>query len=261
MRTTASLIRNVHRGGEILRCARETQQWRAVTLAYLGLRNLSYPYSLKLKGLQPLTLTEVSDIWTFWQIFARQVYPLNGLESVIVDAGANVGFFTLLAARQSPNSLVLAIEPSPESYQRLVENVAKNGLTHRVRCLNQGLAGQETLRLMRVGQSRSQVQRLLPPDSDEIAGVAVKTATLESVLRDLRQVDLVKMDIEGGEYEVLLGSSPETLGKIRRLILEYHPDEGSARELLSALQRSGFQLKRDVRNAKGYGLATLDREH
>jgi FkbM family methyltransferase len=261
MRTAASLIRNVHRGSEIFRCAWETDQWRAVTLAYLGVRNLNYPYSLKLKGLEPLTLKEVSDIWTFWQIFARQVYPLTGLESVIVDAGANVGFFTLLAARQARNCKVVAIEPAPESYRRLVENVEKNGLADRVLCLNYGLAGQEESRVMRVGQSRSQVQRLLPRDATEATGSTVQTVTLNSVLRDITFVDMLKMDIEGGEYETLYGSSAETLRKIRRVVLEYHPDEGSSAELLSFLGKNGLTLKHDVHNSKGYGLAIMERKN
>lgn len=259
MRSAASLIRNVHRGGEIISCARETPQWRSVTFAYLGLKDLEYPYQLQLKGLQPVIVTEVSDIWTFWQIFARQVYPLTGLESVVVDAGANVGFFTLLAARQAPKARVFAIEPSPETYRRLLENVEKNQFSNRVRCLNVGLSGREETRLMQVGESRSQVQRLLPRDFDGTVGTAVRTVTLDSVLDDIETVDLLKMDIEGGEYEVLYGVCLETLRKIRKIVLEYHPEEGSTSELLAYLKRSGFEIKNDVHDDEGYGLATLER--
>ncbi len=259
MRPAASLIRNVHRGGEILRCARETGQWRTITAAYLGLRNLTYPYSLELRDLQPLTVQEISDIWTFWQIFAREVYPLSGLESVIVDAGANVGFFTLFAARNCPQARVLAIEPSPETFGRLVENVEKNNFADRVRCLPICLAESEGVRQMKVVRSRSQLQRLLPLSSTDPGAIPVQAMTLGALLSEIPSVDLLKMDIEGGEYEVLLGAGMETLRKIRRLILEYHPDEGAPTELLTHLQLTGFRVKHNAHNTKGYGLATLER--
>ena len=112
---------------------------------------------------------------------------------------------------------------------------------------------------MKVAGSRSQMQRLLPRESNGTVGTAVKTMTLDSVLRDFESVDLLKMDIEGGEYEVLYGSAPETLRKIRRITLEYHPDEGSPAELLAYLKLHGLELVHNVHNAKGYGLATLER--
>jgi hypothetical protein len=72
---------------------------------------------------------------------------------------------------------------------------------------------------------------------------------------------MLKMDIEGGEYETLYGSSAETLRKIRRVVLEYHPDEGSSAELLSFLGKNGLTLKHDVHNSKGYGLAIMERKN
>jgi FkbM family methyltransferase len=257
MRPAGSLLRNIHRTGEIVRCATETSRWGTLTLAYLGMKDLEYPFSLELKGLQPIALKEVSDVWTFWQIFARRVYPLSGWEKVIVDAGANVGFFSLYAARTCPLARILAIEPSSSTYQRLVENVKKSGFGDRVCCLQACLAGSDGQRYLELTNRRSQLQRLLPHDSMPDSGLRVNSVTLNSALQNEVAIDLLKMDIEGSEYEVLHGCSSETLAKIRKVILEFHPDEGSPPELLKFMQRNGFSLESKVENAQGYGLATL----
>lgn len=262
MRNKLAPLWNLHRSVEILRCANETKQWVSLTSAYLGVRDLTYPYPLKIRGMETVDIEEVSDVWAFWQIFLRRVYDVRGNEKFIIDAGANIGFFTLWAARCAPRSKIFAIEPVPATYDRLCENVRRNGLVDRVSCLNVALAGVSELRSVRVGQPRSQAQRVLPSDCNATGGLAkVRTATLAQVFTEhsLTSVDLLKMDIEGGEFETILSSPNETLSRIGRISLEYHPDvEGYTTEhLLSYLRQAGFAVQSDVRNREGYGVALL----
>ena len=263
MRSKLAPLWNIHRSVEILRCVRETDQWLPVTGAYLGFHKLRYPYSLHIRGMQPVILQEVSDVWAFWQIFMRRVYDVAGDEETIVDAGANIGFFTLWAARLAPNSRVFAIEPVPESYRRLCENVNRNGLEHRVTCLNCALGGVAETRMVKVGKARSQAQRVVAFDpKSQVTFASVATETLVNILdnQGIKTIDLLKMDIEGGEYETLFSVPPETLRRIRRVTLEYHPDvEGyTTGQLLTFFQGSGFTLKRNICNREGYGLALLE---
>jgi len=241
----------------------ETSQWLPVTLAYLGIKDLSYPFSLKIRGIEPVTLREDGDLLAFWQIFLRRVYPVRGDEKLIVDAGANIGFFTLFAARKSPHARIFSIEPFPESYQRLCQNVRHNRLDERVTCLNCALGESSETRMMKISGKRSQSRRVIPFDEAKSRDAAtVSTQTLEQVfeLQGIGTVDLLKMDIEGGEYEAFFSTRNEVLRRINSIALEYHPDveNYSTSEILRYLIEAGFKVTHDVPNKEGFGTAHLE---
>lgn len=242
---------------------RETSQWLPVTLAYLGIKELSYPFSLKIRGIEPVTLREDGDLLAFWQIFLRRVYPVRGNEALIVDAGANIGFFTLFAARESPRARIFSIEPFPESYERLCLNVGNNRLDNRVTCINCALGKSSESRMMKLAGKRSQSRRVIAFDKSKSSDAAVvSTRTLEQVLdlQGIARVDFLKMDIEGGEYEAFFSTRNDVLRRINVIALEYHPgvETYSTGEMLSYLEKAGFKVTRDTPNHEGYGMAHLE---
>jgi FkbM family methyltransferase len=262
-RNPLAVLRNINRSHQILRCVRETGQWLPITLAYLGLKDLSYPFSLKIRGLEPVTLKEDGDLLAFWQIFLRRVYPVQGDEEVIVDAGANIGFFTLFAARQSPHARIFSIEPFPESYERLCQNVRNNRLNDRVTSLNCALGKSSETRMMKLSGKRSQSRRVVAFDETKSGdAAAVSTQTIEQVfdLHAITRVDLLKMDIEGGEYEAFFSTRNDVLRRIHSIALEYHPDveNYSTSEMLRYLVEAGFRVTRDIPNHEGFGMAHLE---
>jgi len=243
---------------------RETPQWLPVTLAYLGIKDLAYPFSLKLRGIEPVTLKEDGDLLAFWQIFLRRVYPVRRNETLIVDAGANIGFFTLFAARESPHARIFSIEPFPESYERLCQNVRDNRLDGRVTCLNCALGESSETRMMKLSGKRSQSRRVIAFDETESGdAAAVSTQTLEQIfdLHGITRVDLLKMDIEGGEYETFFSTRDDVLRRIHSIALEYHPDveNYSTSQMLQYLIEAGFRVTRDIPNHEGFGTAHLER--
>jgi FkbM family methyltransferase len=81
--------------------------------------------------------------------------------------------------------------------------------------------------------------------------ITVKAWSLERVLRTVgSSVDLLKMDIEGLEYEVLLSCSPQALGVVERIALEYHDKAVSGThdvsQLSAFLNRNGFSTQLNV---------------
>jgi len=126
---------------EILTCFRETAQWLPATLAYLGVSRLKCPYELRLRSGEVLTLRERTDFVIFWLIFARRHYPVRPSDRVIIDIGANIGLFTLYAAREAPEARIISIEPFPDTCQRLRNLVETNRLTDRVTILNCAVSG------------------------------------------------------------------------------------------------------------------------
>jgi FkbM family methyltransferase len=184
------------------------------------------------------------------RVFQRQLRP----GGTVIDAGANWGYFTLLAAAAvGPSGAVVALEPDPRQYDTLVRNVDMNGFTHvtAVRAAASANAGRMTL----IGYA----------DDDENRGVTriaangevgahsatrpfdVDGVTIDGLMPPAREVDLVKIDVEGAEDLVLQGMR-EGLSwhRYRAVLLELHPALLKARGVapescLSFLQQHGYR--------------------
>ena len=253
------VIRYLERAPEVLRCSGLMQDWRRVTAAYLGLTSLRYPYEARLRDRTVYRFAEFYDLETFWQIYCRGVYECLSTDRCIVDIGANIGLFSCFAARSNPACVVYAVEPFPGTYARLVDHVRRNGLSDRVRCLDIALSGTAGTASMSSGDRPSQMVRL---ESSPGAGTtAVATETLSGLLTQIPGpgIDLIKMDIEGSEYEVVLSTPATTLERVNRLTLEFHQSsQGTPETLVQHLKTCGFRLTRRVGDGD-YGLLYFDR--
>jgi hypothetical protein len=66
------------------------------------------------------------------------------------------------------------------------------------------------------------------------------------------------MDVEGAEYGILPSLSADTLRRIKRIVLEFHP-QASAKTAIDPLEANGFQLTHYQDDGGGYGVAWLER--
>jgi FkbM family methyltransferase len=259
------VLKNAARAPEILRCASETAQWRTVTAAYLGFSQLQYPFTLRLHKGEQIHVEELTDLKAFWQIFLRRVYRVHAADHVILDLGANIGIFTVYAARNAPSATIFAVEPFPETFRRLVDTVRDHHLEKKITCLNIAATGFDGIRVMPDIAIPSQRRAIVSECStDRIrSGTQIAGRTLETILDEnhLTHVDLMKMDIEGSEYEVLLATPQRVLSQIHRIALEYHGDAEphSKKELFDHLGRAGFEVTLDISDAQGYGVAEMIR--
>jgi FkbM family methyltransferase len=234
---------------EVLRCREHTHQWLRLTAEYIGL-NGGLPFQVSFPSGR-FEFLERSDVATFWQIFYREIYPVEPSDLLIVDAGANIGAFSLYALQSAPQAKVIAIEPAPDSCKRLKSMLCTNGLESRCTLYEVALGerpGETTIQLD-VG---SQFRRT------GISGHSVAMLTLDSLIPPGAVVDLLKMDIEGAEYKVLSSLSSGTLRQIRRIDLEFHP-QAPAKTAIGPLISNGFRLKRYQDHGAGYGVASLER--
>jgi FkbM family methyltransferase len=130
---------------------------------------------------------------------------------VFLDVGAHHGVYSIVAAKKlGHRGTVVAFEPSATEYRRLRLHVRQNGLSS-VRTEPLALGSATSARpFFRITSGDTTRGGLKPPDSsDQVAVTTVETARLDDyVLRlPLERVDLVKLDVEGGEREVLEGAS------------------------------------------------------
>ena len=159
------------------------------------------------------------------RVFQRHV-PRGG---AVVDAGANWGYFTLIAAAAcGSGGRVVALEPDPRHFAALNRNVALNGFA-QVRTLRAAAAaGDGTVTLVGYDDDETNrgVSRMAGPEDREAAGrrFEVASTTIDAITETMTAVDLVKIDVEGAEALVLEGMQAGLAAKrYRAILLELHP--------------------------------------
>lgn len=246
------------RAPELLNSVRETPDAPTLALGYLGLRTPSYPFVVHLRSGEQLRIETHHDLVTLWIIFFRNEYRVPSTCKTIVDAGANIGAFSLYSARRAPNATIHALEPFPSTRARLLQTVEANHLGSRVKVYELGLAdvAGSTRHMANDGPSQSRGTTTEAADGS----VAVPVSTLERFLDDanIAEADFLKMDIEGAEHEVLHSSPREVVRRFREIALEYHPNR-SAQELFGKLSACGFVLKHDAPMGPDSGVAHFAR--
>jgi FkbM family methyltransferase len=255
-------IRRIDRLPEILTAARTFDRFLPLTLDYLDAKTLAYPLDARLPNGMRVHLVEREDIKVLWHIFVRKCYGVHGAESVILDLGANVGFFSLYAAMNAPHAKIYSAEPVPSTFQRLLNHLESNGLTDRVTAMNYAVTGTSGTRFVARENVPAGQKRLLSDGCDHAsADIEVPSCTLESILErySLDRIDMAKIDIEGSEYEVLLATPPAALRRISRLDLEVHNNitaKGYTPEVLfQHLRTGGLALTSLETDAQGFSQA------
>jgi FkbM family methyltransferase len=191
----------------------------------------------------------------FEQVYTGSFYkPKSG--DLIIDAGANVGVFSLLIAKQEPSSRIYAFEPFEENYNTLNDNVSAAQVSN-IQTFRFALGGVSGNSEMIESQGRSQDHRIA--ESINQGGNSIQTLTFREVLELTcdKQVALFKCDIEGSEGELFSKAHRSDLEKVDRFAIEYHDNlRPGTSMLLSQILAPTHRIirqKKDLSNA-GYGM-------
>jgi FkbM family methyltransferase len=171
------------------------------------------------------------------------------LGDVFVDVGANVGYFTLLAAHAvGATGKVVSVEPMPEIFQRLADHVTCNKLTN-VRLVNEAAVGpgeEGTVSLYWGGEKNTGCTSMLPPNPPVRSATAV-ARTLASILTDeeSRRARVIKIDVEGVEAAAIRGLGLESgrFSNNLELVVEILHDKSDperSAQLLHYMEDLGF---------------------
>jgi FkbM family methyltransferase len=179
-------------------------------------------------------------------------------EMTFVDVGANVGYYTVMAAsRVGPRGRVIAVEPSPYAVDRLEKAVRDNQLA-QVTVVRGGLGDRESeLRLFTPAPGNHTPTML---GADDAPSQIVPVKTLDASLAEWKvdNIDLMKIDVEGFEPRVFEGAAQAlAAGRIRGILCEFNDHwlrraGTSAREFYDSLLARGF-VDRDGRPASFEG--------
>ena len=162
---------------------------------------------------------------------------------VIVDVGAHIGTFAVLAASKVPRGTVYAIEACEDSFRFLRINAALNRLDnlslHHLALFDR--RGAFPLYYDSGNWGHSVVHQFSRRSE------LVECCTLQQFLdeRDIQRCSFIKFNCEGAEFPILLSSPSELLRRrVDRMLVLYHCDlwtANTAEDLISHLQASGFQ--------------------
>ncbi|MDB6136680.1 MAG: putative Methyltransferase FkbM family [Verrucomicrobiales bacterium] len=234
-------MKSVGRLPEIAQCLKKCGSPVSVILGYLQLAKP--PRQVVYKTKYRLDLQDWADLTTAWVVFLGSEYRIFPSDRTIVDFGANIGAFAILAADENTQATIVCVEPFPANFDRLNATIAQNQLGDRVRTRACALAGSDRIVSFDSSTDIPSHSRKIADEGPPVDNVTrIQAYSLESFMRmeGLETIDFLKMDIEGAEYEALLGAGPDTLKKVKRIGLEYHRDGHES--LTEHLQKSGFAI-------------------
>ena len=152
-------------------------------------------------------------------LFRERVKP--GMN--VLDVGANIGYYTMLSASLvGPSGSVTAIEPNPES-AKLVEASRRANLFENVLVL-QVAAGRALGLLVLHGSYSNAMTSAAPDDATAVINsMTVPSVKIDDLIPRERKIDFVKIDVEGAEYNALLGASEMITRCHPTIVSEFSP--------------------------------------
>ncbi|HEU4880944.1 MAG TPA: FkbM family methyltransferase, partial [Longimicrobium sp.] len=250
------------------------------------------PYELP-NGMGIVHLNAAETRFLYREIFEDRSYLRHGVAlgdgACVFDVGANIGLFTLFAGTLRPDVTVYAFEPIPPVFEALETNARIHGLDARVfNCGVGSTAGEATFtfyphasvlsgRQVDADEARSVVRSYVLNEQDpgaegmdgalleemlearlETEQVTCEILTLSQVIREqgVERIDLLKVDVEGAEYDVLAGIEEEHWERISQVVVEAH--EQDLERVTELLARHGFTVAAEEEHGlEGTGLHTL----
>ena len=202
---------------------------------YLKMKKVnSSTYTFQFKPIQKsVTLRPSnSDFSVFRQVFMNGEYDLTiPIEpKVIIDAGANIGLSTLYFASRFPKAKIIAIEPSLENFEILQQQTAQ--ISNVICCLGALWGKKEPLWLSNTHQDSWSIQ--VVSQLNNSARPSIQGFDLRSLIdeHEIQIIDLLKIDIEGSEWEVLHEMPEFWLKRTRIIVIELHENIRPGVELL-----------------------------
>ena len=172
------------------------------------------------------------------EIFIHDVYKQQLRDHpFIIDCGANIGLSIVSLKRQYPNAEIIAYEPDEKNFELLTRNMKSFGYENVLLRKEAVWTDNKTLRFSNEGLMSSKIETDNANNTIEI-----KAIKLKDILD--REIDFIKMDIEGAEYAVLKDIANK-LYLVKNLFLEYHgtfAQNGELAEIILLIHKAGFSF-------------------
>jgi FkbM family methyltransferase len=232
------------------------RMWRAANLGFpfWGTSFSSFPRSVYLDGkriclaapFEPSLINDVINVWLDDEYGLAQLVETPPM--TVLDVGANIGLFSIWARRFFPDAIIHAYEPNARILSYTQQNTADLGVQLVPRAVGRA-AGQAYIR--DIGDSRCACTVRSSNGNVEIMSLA-------EIVRGIGgRVDLMKLDVEGAEWELF--EDPSSFDGVGIVRMEYHLGRDRIlRDVASAAERLDFRIEKLAPN-NGFGILWLRR--
>jgi FkbM family methyltransferase len=230
---------------------------RAFTASLMGVSfngtsrfRLPRSYHLNGRNLSIFAPAETGLAYDFINLFLDDEYGLKSLgfaPKTIVDIGANIGLFSQMAQALFPKARIHAYEPNPRIHGYLTKNLTQVGAEFFLEAVG-AVAG--TGQSIDAGDSRTGIFE---------KGGNIPIVSFSTVVDRIGgRIDLLKLDCEGGEWEIF--QIPEPFQKVAEIRMEYHLVGGKTiSDLKDAAEHIRFEIRKLEKNS-GFGIAWMSRK-
>jgi FkbM family methyltransferase len=239
--------------GRIMLLMRRFLRARALGVAFPGASRFRMPNSLRLcNRVLPISLPdEAGHAEVFIYLALDDMFGLRELPfppETILDIGANFGLFSLLAAHYCRPSTIHAYEPNPRVFPHTAANLSMVGGSAFLEGVG-GISGFADV----CDQGESRLARTVRSQTGAVRIVALS----EAIERIGSQVDMLKLNCEGAEWEML--DHAQDFRRVRLIRMEYHLTQGRhLDDLVAFAKRIGFRIDRLIPK-QDFGYAWLTR--
>jgi len=169
-------------------------------------------------------------------------------DEIIVDVGANVGYYTLRLAPLVSKGKIISIEADPESGEILKINCKLNNLSN-VEIHNCAVTDKNGEVILYQSDTHSGINSIFLKGSPNLKNknTVVQAVMLDSLLENEERIDWIKVDVEGAELSVLRGAQ-KTLERTKRILIEIHEhvllqNKENPQTIIEILENNGFKVK------------------
>jgi FkbM family methyltransferase len=214
-------MRLIEQANNLLRYARDIGVANAVGIATQKLQGREL-ITLHIDGIKKPLYCRSGDLYVFLEVFGKkfgEVYDpaLNGDPQLIVDAGANVGFASVMFANRFPNAKIVSIEPDAkncEVFRRNCSGYSNVQLLHAAVWYRSG-------RMKIENPDDASFLFRVTEDQSETGGIPALTFSEIIANAGADVIDVLKLDVEGAE-KVLFEHGSDWLRKVRLMVMELH---------------------------------------
>ena len=211
----------------------------------LNVGQLTKTYPRRKTGKLKLNHREIifTDLHSFYhqaiQIFKSQIYGFSADRDnpIIIDCGAHIGLASIYFAEKYPKGKIYAYEADPNIAKTLNENLISLGLKNIETFSKAVWINDSGVLFKRTNDDSGFVS-----NSESESCLKIPSIRLKNILKD-KEIDLLKLDIEGAEFEVIKDCG-EVLTNVKNIIIEVHKfreHNGSLADILNILEKNSFE--------------------
>lgn len=181
--------------------------------------------------------SDLSGVGCIREIVTENEYFLDKFKNIegkyLFDIGANCGIATVVMAKLNPLSTVYSFEPFKPAYDVMCQNILLNNLTN-VKTFNKAVMNTTDKLMMMVDSTMSGANSLIADEKKftsnytkhkhVVTSVETESVVLDEVLTEnkIDSIEVLKIDCEGGEYEILYGSEKFRKNIVKNIVGEFH---------------------------------------